>query len=146
MRAAIARLVANEDLNFLLTNRLPRRLATGFMGWFSRIENPLIARSSIALWKLFSDVDLKDAAETQFPSMHACFIRTLKPGARPVVEDAELIASPSDAIVGAHGPIDGDVVQQLRNTGDFIAGMTDRFAIARHEELVGPVSLPASRF
>jgi len=114
MRAAIARLVANEDLNFLLTNRLPRRLATGFMGWFSRIENPLIARSSIALWKLFSDVDLKDAAETQFPSMHACFIRTLKPGARPVVEDAELIASPSDAIVGAHGKIDGDVVQQIK--------------------------------
>ena len=25
---------------------------------------------------------------------------------------------------------------------DYIAGMTDRFAIARHEELVGPVHLP----
>jgi dGTPase len=36
----------------------------------------------------------------------------------------------------------GDPVQQLRTIGDFIAGMTDRFAIARHEELVGPVSLP----
>jgi dGTPase len=35
---------------------------------------------------------------------------------------------------------------QLRNIGDFIAGMTDRFAIARHEELVGPVHLPADRF
>ncbi|MGI8611698.1 MAG: deoxyguanosinetriphosphate triphosphohydrolase [Sphingomicrobium sp.] len=31
---------------------------------------------------------------------------------------------------------------QLRRIGDFIAGMTDRFAIARHEELVGPVNLP----
>ena len=30
--------------------------------------------------------------------------------------------------------------------GDFIAGMTDRYAIARHEELVGPVNLPAGRF
>jgi dGTPase len=30
----------------------------------------------------------------------------------------------------------------LRAIGDFIAGMTDRFAIARHEELVGPVNLP----
>jgi dGTPase len=36
----------------------------------------------------------------------------------------------------------GDPVQQLRTIGDFIAGMTDRFAIARHEQLVGPVSLP----
>jgi len=36
--------------------------------------------------------------------------------------------------------------RQLRTIGDFIAGMTDRFAIARHEELVGPVNLPANRF
>jgi dGTPase len=41
---------------------------------------------------------------------------------------------------------DGDEIQRLRTIGDFIAGMTDRFAIARHEELVGPVNLPASRF
>ena len=40
----------------------------------------------------------------------------------------------------------GDTVQQLRTIGDFVAGMTDRFAIARHEELVGPVNLPASGF
>jgi len=39
-----------------------------------------------------------------------------------------------------------DGLQQLRTIGDFIAGMTDRFAIARHEELVGPVNLPTSRF
>ena len=41
---------------------------------------------------------------------------------------------------------EGDEVQKLRTIGDFIAGMTDRFAIARHEELVGPVNLPANRF
>ena len=40
----------------------------------------------------------------------------------------------------------GDRVRQLRTIGDFIAGMTDRYAIARHEELVGPVNLPADRF
>jgi dGTPase len=37
---------------------------------------------------------------------------------------------------------DGDAIAQLRSIADFIAGMTDRFAIARHEELVGPVNLP----
>jgi dGTPase len=37
---------------------------------------------------------------------------------------------------------DEDEVQRLRTIGDFIAGMTDRFAVARHEELVGPVDLP----
>ncbi len=39
-----------------------------------------------------------------------------------------------------------DRLQQLRTIGDFIAGMTDRFALRRHEELVGPVNLPAHRF
>ena len=38
--------------------------------------------------------------------------------------------------------VDGDQIAQLRSIGDFIAGMTDRFAIARHEELIGPVELP----
>ncbi|MBA3666579.1 MAG: deoxyguanosinetriphosphate triphosphohydrolase [Sphingomonas sp.] len=35
-----------------------------------------------------------------------------------------------------------DETGRLRGIGDFIAGMTDRFAIARHEELIGPVRLP----
>jgi len=36
----------------------------------------------------------------------------------------------------------GDETERLRIIGDFIAGMTDRFAVARHEELIGPVDLP----
>jgi len=41
---------------------------------------------------------------------------------------------------------DGSEIEQLRTIGDFIAGMTDRFAIRRHEELVGPVDLATDRF
>jgi dGTPase len=41
---------------------------------------------------------------------------------------------------------ESDRIEELRTIGDFIAGMTDRFAIARHEELVGPVKLPEGRF
>ena len=33
-------------------------------------------------------------------------------------------------------------IGRLRGIGDYIAGMTDRFAIAAHERLVGPVNLP----
>ena len=40
----------------------------------------------------------------------------------------------------------GPRTAQLRTIADFIAGMTDRFALRRHEELVGPVQLPADRF
>ena len=39
-------------------------------------------------------------------------------------------------------PADPDPVQSLRAIGDFIAGMTDRYAIGRYEELVGPADMP----
>ena len=35
-----------------------------------------------------------------------------------------------------------DATGQVRAIGDYVAGMTDRYAIARHRELVGPVELP----
>jgi dGTPase len=37
---------------------------------------------------------------------------------------------------------DDDAVGQVRRIGDFIAGMTDRFAVRRHQELIGPIELP----
>ena len=40
----------------------------------------------------------------------------------------------------------GGEVERTRTIVDFIAGMTDRFAIRRHEELVGPVELASDRF
>jgi len=33
-------------------------------------------------------------------------------------------------------------VARLRGIGDYIAGMTDRFAITKHEDMIGPVNLP----
>src|SRR5882724_3130870 len=56
-KALIARIVQQEDINFLLTNRIPRRLLTQFVGWLSRIEQPWVVRCCIALWRLFSDLD-----------------------------------------------------------------------------------------
>ncbi len=114
VRSTIARIVAQEDLNFLLTNRLPRRAATNFVGWFSRIEQPLVRRTSIALWRLFSDVDLADAAKTQWTSLHDAFIRALKPGARMPDPAGDVLASPCDAIVGACGRVEGDRVYQIK--------------------------------
>lgn len=114
IRQAIARLVANEDLNFLLTNRLPRHAVTRFMGWYSRIESPLLTRLSIAVWRLFTELDLSEAAETRYRSLHACFTRALKPGMRPIDPDPAVICSPSDAIVGACGLVQGTEVIQAK--------------------------------
>jgi dGTPase len=72
---------------------------------------------------------------------------------KPVREEAErVVANLADAyradpaLLPEQWRSAGSTLDQLRTIGDFIAGMTDRFAIARHEELLGPVKLPADRF
>ncbi len=114
LRKQIHSLLANEDLNFLLTNRLPRRWLTQLMGRISQIENPLVARASIGIWKFFSDLDVSEAKQQHFKSMHACFTRELKDGARSIDPDAAVLSSPVDAIIGAHGPIEGTRVFQAK--------------------------------
>jgi phosphatidylserine decarboxylase len=114
LHSAIAKIVANEDLNFLLTNRIPRQLLTRFIGWFSKIEQPLIRDGSIALWKLFSDLDLSEAKKTQFTSMHDCFTRELREGVRPIDQDDRVLTSPCDAIIGASGKIHGTELLQAK--------------------------------
>jgi phosphatidylserine decarboxylase len=105
-----------EKLNFLLSNRIPRRFATQLMGWFSHIESPLLARVSIAVWQLFSDLDLTDARDDRFSSLHACFTRGLKPGARPIDDDPRIVISPCDAIVVACGPIAQGRLMQVKGS------------------------------
>jgi phosphatidylserine decarboxylase len=114
IRSQVARIVQQEDLNFLLTNRIPRRLVTSFMGWFSRIEQPLVRDASIGIWRFFSDLDLSEAKKAQFRSLHDCFVRELKDGARPVDQDPAVLVSPCDAIVGASGTIRGTELFQVK--------------------------------
>jgi phosphatidylserine decarboxylase len=111
----LSRLSTAERLNFLLTNRLPRRYLTLFMGWFSKIENPLVRSLSIGTWKLFADdLRLFEAKKSRFTSMHDCFIRELKAGARTVDPDASVLTSPCDAIVGEFGEINGHEAIQAK--------------------------------
>jgi phosphatidylserine decarboxylase len=114
VRSQLLRVLAQEDINFLLTNRIPRRWATQFVGWFSRIEQPLIRDLSIGVWRLFADLDLREAKNTQFRSMHDCFTRALKEGTRPIDRRADILVSPCDAIVGACGAIAGTDLYQAK--------------------------------
>src|ERR1700758_5288392 len=114
MRVASARTLLWEDISFLLTNRIPHQLANRFFGWFSQIEAPLLARASIAIWRLFADLDLSEAQTQHFSSLHACFTRELKAGARPIDRDPYNLTSPCDAIVGACGRIERNELIQAK--------------------------------
>ena len=121
------RLLLQEDLNFLLTNRVPRHALTLFMGWFSKIRNPWVCRASIAVWRAFTDLDLSDARKQRFESLHDCFTRELKPGARTVNIDPGVLASPCDGIVGACGVVQQGSVLQAKG---FPYAMADLFGRA----------------
>ncbi|MCW5557031.1 MAG: phosphatidylserine decarboxylase [Verrucomicrobiae bacterium] len=108
------RLLLQEDLNFLLTNRIPRILATRAMGRISRIRKPAVTRLGIALWRWFADLDLSDAATQRFDCLQDCFTRPLRPGARPLDPDPQALLSPCDGIVGACGAVEGTTVLQAK--------------------------------
>jgi phosphatidylserine decarboxylase len=130
----IARIFAQEDLNFLLTNRIPRRLATQLLGWLSRLESPLVVGASLRIWKLFSpDLDLSESRTTRFRSLRECFIRELAPGARPIAADPHVIVSPCDAVVGACGRVDDKVVIQAKGLPYALTDLVgDEAVAARH--------------
>jgi phosphatidylserine decarboxylase len=113
-RRVIARFTQQEDLNFLLTNRLPRRWLTLFAGWLSRLEQPLVRASCIAIWRLFCELDLSEARTTRFRSLHECFTRELKHGARRIDPDPAVVVSPCDAIIGAMGQVAAGAVLQAK--------------------------------
>lgn len=133
VRCILMRMLLQEDLNFLLTNRLPRRLATQAVGWIAGVEHPLVSRPALAAWRFFARPDLSDSAVGRFASLHDGFTRALAPGARTFDPDRSAIVSPCDAVVGAHGRIDGDRVHQVKGfpyrLGDLVpdAALIERF-------------------
>lgn len=113
--SSLARFFLRENLNFLITNRLPRRFVTKLMGRFTRIRNRWLTQFSLAAWKLFADdLRLDEAVTTDFASLHECFIRKLRPGVRPIDPDPNSIVSPCDAVVGAAGSIRGTELIQAK--------------------------------
>ena len=133
-RALFQRLMANDALNFALTNRIPRATLTRLFGRFSKVEHPWVRDLSIGLWRRFGEVDLSDARKTQFRSLHDAFIRELRDGARPLDPRPDVLVSPCDAIVGALGRIDGDTLLQakgMRYTLDELLGDNAQAATLR---------------
>ena len=135
VRSLIAQVALQEDFNFLMTNRIPRRLVTQFMGWFSKIENPVIRELSIGVWRLFADPNLAEAAKPRFSSLHDCFVRELKSGARTIDRDPSVMVSPCDGIVGGSGRVDGDLLIQAKGLVYTLADLLiDPELVARYRD------------
>jgi dGTPase len=67
---------------------------------------------------------------------------TVKEGAQRVVTGLAKAYRADPDLLPPEWRSEESEAEQVRRIGDFIAGMTDRFAISRHREIVGPVELP----
>ena len=112
-------------LNYVVTNFIPRRLASRIVGWISHSENPVVCAVSLWIWRRFTVIDLSDAERTDFRSMHDCFTRRLRPGARVVDPDPAVVCSPCDAIVGAFGTVVGGRALQVKGMGYALGELLD---------------------
>lgn len=99
------RLLAHEGLNFLLTNRIPRIALTRLMGRVSRWRHPGFVKPALWLWQRWGRLNLQEAVPGPYASIHDCFVRALRPGARPIDTDPSIWCSPCDAILGEWGVI-----------------------------------------
>ena len=109
-------IAANDRLNFLLTNRLPRRALSRLMGRLSAIEHPLVSRPALAAFRFFCAPDLTEARATRFASLRDCFVRELAPGRRQIDMRADILASPSDGQLVAAGRIEQGQLLQIKGS------------------------------
>jgi phosphatidylserine decarboxylase len=130
----LARVFRQEDINFLVTNRLPRRYLTLWIGWFSRIRNVQLTRLTLAVWRLFAtDLQFHDAKTQDFVSLRDCFVRELREGVRPIDPDPCVVTSPCDAVIGALGNIrGGQVIQAKGFPYSLMDLLNDDRLVARH--------------
>ena len=134
MKKTIQSILSQEDLNFLLTNRIPRNALTRFLGWFSQIENPVVAYISIKIWQFFSTLDLSEAKSLHFKSMHACFTRELKPNTRPINQDSKNLVSPCDALIGAFGRVSNGEIFQAKGFPYLLEDLIPNKSLAKSYE------------
>jgi phosphatidylserine decarboxylase len=103
-----------EWLHFKLTNMGPRRWTSVWMGHLSRIQSPFLTRVAIWIWNRFDRLELEDAPRQTYGSIQACFTRSIRPETRPVNSSPDVLVSPCDAILGAHGRVEHGRLYQIK--------------------------------
>ncbi|MBL6752025.1 MAG: phosphatidylserine decarboxylase [Nevskia sp.] len=114
--AAAAPLASRRDRWFArLQQRLPAAALDNLAFRLANIRNRIVRELLIRLFVEAYEVDLKEAEFDEigkYGSFNAFFTRALKPGARPLPADPQLLVSPADGCISQIGPVrDGSLVQ-----------------------------------
>ncbi|MBS0923528.1 phosphatidylserine decarboxylase [Providencia sp. JGM181] len=96
---------------------LPKQGLTQLAGWFASRNVGFVTQWAIKLFAKAYKVNMNEAQKselTAYSTFNDFFIRTLKDGARPIVEAEHKLAQPADGAVSQLGPIDNDLIFQAK--------------------------------
>ena len=83
-------------------------------GFSSRSQRAALGRPSLLSPQPDQPIAAPEARKAHFTSLHDCFVRELKPGARPIDQTPHLLVCPCDGIVGASGRLGGTELIQAK--------------------------------
>jgi phosphatidylserine decarboxylase len=101
----------------LLQYCVPQHLLSRCIGCLAETTFVPIKSSFIALFIKIFKVDMSEAQTEdtkQYPTFNEFFVRSLKPGARPICDQQEEIACPADGTINQLGDIDGGCLLQAK--------------------------------
>lgn len=116
---------------------IPQHALSRLLGYFSRCRCRIIKNNFIKLFMRTYKINLSDALKTNindYSSFHDFFIRELKPDARPIADDINIMVSPVDGCISQFGKIKNDRLFQAKNF-DFTL-----------QELLGKESIETNHF
>lgn len=99
---------------------LPTRLLSHGMHWLAGSRRAWLKYLLIGAFQRLYAINLDEAAKTSasgYSSFNAFFTRALRPGARPLPDEPDSLASPVDGRLGAHGAISAGTLMQAKGIG-----------------------------
>ncbi len=96
---------------------LPQHRISRLIYWLTRIETPAVKNTIIRLYTAAFKLDMEEAVESNplaYPSMNALFTRALKPDARPLPQDKQMLVSPADGVISEFGSISNTLLLQAK--------------------------------
>ncbi len=120
---------AGDRLFAFLQYLLPKHLLSRFVYRLMRQRSPAVKNSLLRVFLAGYRVDMNEAEQPDpyaYPSFNAFFTRALRPGARPIAADPELIVSPVDGVVSQCGHLNDDTIVQAKGHAYSLAHLLGR--------------------
>ncbi|AOM41583.1 archaetidylserine decarboxylase [Xenorhabdus hominickii] len=106
-----------DNLKIRLQYLLPKQCMTHLAGWFANKKAGWLTQFAIKAFSKAYKVDMneaKDPSFTAYSTFNEFFVRPLKEGIRPIVNDAHQLALPADGTVSQLGAIREDQIIQAK--------------------------------